>query len=196
MSDGLLPPTALGDAAARQLANATRTVPHMGSLTPRWLMHSLHWVPVEAGIFRLNRLKDASMSAQPARRAEHQLLGALHGHQPQSECLTPDVTILHLLAYATRQLDAGPGLRLLARARQGRGAVLRDGRRAHRGSGAGAQRRGIAARAGHHCAQSILRRLGVEGAVRASLALYNVHADINRLVAALLRVRSARPAAA
>jgi hypothetical protein len=52
--------TALGDIAARQLAIATRTVPQMGTITPRWLTHLLHWVPVEAGIYRVNRVKDAS----------------------------------------------------------------------------------------------------------------------------------------
>lgn len=52
--------TALGDVAARQLANATKTVPMMQSITPRWLTHLLQWVPVEAGIYRLNRVKDES----------------------------------------------------------------------------------------------------------------------------------------
>ena len=52
--------TALGDIAARQLANATKTVPQMSRITPRWLTHLLHWVPVEAGIYRLNRVKDES----------------------------------------------------------------------------------------------------------------------------------------
>jgi hypothetical protein len=50
--------TALGDVAARQLANATKTVPQMSSITPRWLVHFLNWVPVEAGIYRVNRVKD------------------------------------------------------------------------------------------------------------------------------------------
>src|ERR1700728_4816298 len=52
--------TALGDGAARQLANATKTAPQMGRITPRWLTHLLQWVPVEAGIYRLNRVKDES----------------------------------------------------------------------------------------------------------------------------------------
>jgi hypothetical protein len=52
--------TALGDAAARPLAIATRTVPQMASITPRWLTHLLHWVPVESGIYRVNKVKDAS----------------------------------------------------------------------------------------------------------------------------------------
>ena len=55
--------SALGDAAARQLANATKTVPQMSSITPRWLVHCLQWVPVEAGIYRRNRVKDASSVA-------------------------------------------------------------------------------------------------------------------------------------
>lgn len=52
--------TALSDVAARQLANATKTVPQMSRITPRWLTHLLQWVPVEAGIYRLNRVKDES----------------------------------------------------------------------------------------------------------------------------------------
>src|ERR1700689_1645294 len=52
--------TALGDVAARQLANATKTVPQMSRITPRWLTLLLQWVPVEAGIYRLNRVKDES----------------------------------------------------------------------------------------------------------------------------------------
>jgi len=46
-------------------------------------------------------------------------------------------------------------------------------------------RRGIAVRAGHHCAQPILRRFGLEQTVRASVGVYNVPEDIERLVAAL-----------
>lgn len=52
--------TALGDVAARQLAIATRTVPQMITITPRWLTHLLSWIPVESGIYRLNKVKDAS----------------------------------------------------------------------------------------------------------------------------------------
>lgn len=52
--------TALGDVAARTLANATKTVPMMGTITPRWLVHLLQWIPVEAGIYRVNKVKDPS----------------------------------------------------------------------------------------------------------------------------------------
>src|SRR5437588_11868666 len=47
---------ALGDLAARQLANATKTVPQLSTITPRWLLHLLSWVPVEAGRYRVNRV--------------------------------------------------------------------------------------------------------------------------------------------
>jgi Phage capsid-like protein len=51
---------ALSDEAARQLANATKTVPMMSTITPRWLTRLLPWVGVEAGIYRLNKVKDES----------------------------------------------------------------------------------------------------------------------------------------
>jgi hypothetical protein len=60
MTTEMVRQTALGDVAARQLANATKTVPQMSRITPRWLTHLLQWVPVEAGIYRLNRVKDES----------------------------------------------------------------------------------------------------------------------------------------
>ncbi len=50
---------ALSDAAARQLANATKTPAQLSTITPRWLVHMLQWTPVEAGIYRLNKVKDA-----------------------------------------------------------------------------------------------------------------------------------------
>ncbi|TAN56725.1 MAG: hypothetical protein EPN26_03425 [Rhodospirillales bacterium] len=74
MTDKLLIPTALGDVAARQLANATKTVPQMASITPRWLTHCMEWVPVEAGIFRLNRVKDStSVNVECSGRDEREL---------------------------------------------------------------------------------------------------------------------------
>ena len=54
---------ALGDLAARQLANATKTVPQLDTITPRWLLHLLAWVPVEAGIYRVNRVINADQVA-------------------------------------------------------------------------------------------------------------------------------------
>lgn len=48
----------LSEPAARQLANATKTRAQWSGITPRWLVSFLPWVPVEAGIFRLNRVKE------------------------------------------------------------------------------------------------------------------------------------------
>jgi hypothetical protein len=45
-------------AAARQLANATKTTAQLDTITPRWLIRMLQWSPVEAGICRLNRVVD------------------------------------------------------------------------------------------------------------------------------------------
>jgi hypothetical protein len=68
------PQLALGDVAARQLANATKTPPQMSTITPRWLTHLLPWVPVEAGIYRLNKVKDASrVTVACSRRDERDL---------------------------------------------------------------------------------------------------------------------------
>jgi len=50
--------TALGDVAARTLANATKTVPMLSTITPRWLVHLMHWTPLEAGIYRVNKVKN------------------------------------------------------------------------------------------------------------------------------------------
>ena len=52
--------TALGDIAARTLSNATKTVPMLSTISPRWLVHLMQWVPVEAGIYRVNKAKDPS----------------------------------------------------------------------------------------------------------------------------------------
>ena len=66
---------ALGDVAARQLANAQKTAPTMLSITPRWLVHLLPWVGVEAGIYRLNKVKDESrvLTACSQREDEREL---------------------------------------------------------------------------------------------------------------------------
>jgi hypothetical protein len=50
----------LGDTAARQLANTTKTPPQLNSITPRWLVNLLPWTPVESGTYRVNRVKSDS----------------------------------------------------------------------------------------------------------------------------------------
>jgi hypothetical protein len=49
---------ALGDVAARQLANTTKTPPQLTTITPRWLVQLLGWVPVESGTYRVNKVKN------------------------------------------------------------------------------------------------------------------------------------------
>jgi cysteine desulfurase/selenocysteine lyase len=94
-----------------------------------------------------------------------------------------------LLLYATRLLKEIPGLRLIGTAPDKAGVLsfVLDGHRTE-DVGAALNKEGIAVRSGHHCAQPILRRMGVEASVRPSLALYNSSADIDALIAALRRL--------
>ncbi len=48
----------LGEEAAFQLANVTKTVPQYGAITPRWLVRLLDWKPLETGVFRINRVDE------------------------------------------------------------------------------------------------------------------------------------------
>ena len=95
-----------------------------------------------------------------------------------------------LLLYATDALQRIPGLRLIGTAREKAGVLsfVLDGFRTE-DVGAALNRQGIAVRAGHHCAQPILRRFGVESTVRPSLALYNTCEEIDALVAALWNLK-------
>ncbi len=52
------PRRALGDVAARKLANTTKTPPQLTAITPRWLVQLLTWVPVESGTYRVNKAKN------------------------------------------------------------------------------------------------------------------------------------------
>jgi cysteine desulfurase/selenocysteine lyase len=98
-----------------------------------------------------------------------------------------------LLTYATKGLLTVPGLQLIGTARE-KASVLSfvlDGFRTE-DVGKALNQEGIAVRAGHHCAQPILRRFGLETTVRPSLALYNTCEDVDALVAALLRIQAGR----
>jgi len=95
-----------------------------------------------------------------------------------------------LLGYATKGLQTVPGLTLIGTAADKAGVLsfVLDGFRTEE-VGAALDKEGIAVRSGHHCAQPILRRFGLEATVRPSLALYNLCEDIDALVAALLRLQ-------
>ena len=98
-----------------------------------------------------------------------------------------------LLVHATRELVRVPGLHIIGTAKEKAGVLsfVLDGFRTEE-VGDYLNQNGIAVRSGHHCAQPILRRFGVESTVRASLALYNTHDDINRLVTAIWNLRLGR----
>jgi cysteine desulfurase/selenocysteine lyase len=96
-----------------------------------------------------------------------------------------------LLLYATRLLKDIPGLRLIGTAKE-KASVLSfviPGLKTEE-IGAALNKEGIAVRSGHHCAQPILRRFGVEGTVRPSLAFYNTCQDVDALVTAIYRIKS------
>jgi cysteine desulfurase/selenocysteine lyase len=100
----------------------------------------------------------------------------------------------YLLVYATRLLKEVPGLRLIGTA-QDKASVLSFVLEGYRTEevGKALNEEGIAVRSGHHCAQPILRRFGVEATVRPSLAFYNTCGEIDTLVATLHKLRSAKP---
>jgi cysteine desulfurase/selenocysteine lyase len=94
-----------------------------------------------------------------------------------------------LLAYATEGMQSVPGLRLIGTANEKASvqSFILDGYRPE-DVGTALNREGIAVRAGHHCAQPILRRFGVEATVRPSFAFYNTCTEIDVLVRALHRL--------
>jgi cysteine desulfurase/selenocysteine lyase len=90
-----------------------------------------------------------------------------------------------------RRLREVPKLRLIGNAREQAGvqSFVLDGH-SNEQVGAALAREGVAVRAGHHCAQPALRRFGLEGTVRPSLALYNTCEDVDALIAVLLQLQS------
>jgi len=95
-----------------------------------------------------------------------------------------------LLEYATGALAQIPGVRVIGTAAQKVGVLsfVVDGVHPHDVATI-LDREGVAIRAGHHCCQPLMERLGVPGTARASLALYNNRDDIDALSAALQTVR-------
>ena len=97
-----------------------------------------------------------------------------------------------LLVYATQGMKTVPGLRLIGTAPD-KASVLSFVLEGYRPEDVGTalNREGIAVRAGHHCAQPILRRFGLEATVRPSLAFYNTCEEVDLLVATLHRLARA-----
>ena len=95
-----------------------------------------------------------------------------------------------LTEYALRRLREIPGMRIFGEAKE-RGGVISFlvGNIHHFDMGTLLDRLGIAVRTGHHCAQPLMTRLGIEGTVRASFGLYNTKEEVDALVAGIERVR-------
>lgn len=95
-----------------------------------------------------------------------------------------------LTAYAVRELESVRGLRLHGRAPERGGALSFELEGVHPHDVAHfVDQDGIAIRAGHMCAQPLMRKLGVPALSRASLYFYNTRADIDALVMSLRRVK-------
>jgi cysteine desulfurase/selenocysteine lyase len=98
-----------------------------------------------------------------------------------------------LLTYATAALQRIPGLTIIGTAKE-KASVLSFVIEGYRTEEIGdyLNRKGIAVRGGHHCAQPILRRFGLESTVRATFALYNTFEEVDALVAALWDLKQGR----
>ena len=94
-----------------------------------------------------------------------------------------------LTTYCMEQMQTIPGIRLFGTT-PGKDAVVSFlvGDIHHLDMGTLLDRLGIAVRTGHHCAQPVMDRLGVQGVVRASFALYNTKEEIDALVSGVKRV--------
>lgn len=94
-----------------------------------------------------------------------------------------------LLRYATEKLLSVPGLRILGNAGDKSSVIsfLVDGIHPY-DMGTLLDKMGIAVRTGHHCAEPLMRELGVEGTVRASFAFYNTRQEIDLLLAGIERI--------
>jgi len=88
-----------------------------------------------------------------------------------------------LLTYATEQVGALPGVRLIGTARERAGVLsfVMEGVHPH-DLGTILDRDGIAIRTGHHCAQPVMDRFGIAATARASFAVYNTRQDVDALV--------------
>ncbi len=94
-----------------------------------------------------------------------------------------------LTEYAMRRLKEIPGMRIFGEAERKSSVIsFLVGNIHHFDMGTLLDRLGIAVRTGHHCAEPLMHRLGIEGTVRASFALYNTKEEIDALAAGIERV--------
>ncbi len=96
----------------------------------------------------------------------------------------------HMLTeYGMKRLKEIPGIRIFGEAEHKSSVIsFLLGDIHHFDLGTLLDRLGIATRTGHHCAQPLMQRLGIEGTIRASFAVYNTKEEIDALVDGILRV--------
>src|SRR5580658_6354454 len=90
---------ALTDAAARQLANATKTTAQLATITPRWLVRLMQWTPVEAGIYRLNRVinpEDVEVVCPPRDESELPVTYVAYDESPSEIFLNSVSTVVDI----------------------------------------------------------------------------------------------------
>ncbi|OXB01864.1 segregation protein B [Flavobacterium oncorhynchi] len=99
----------------------------------------------------------------------------------------------YLLEYATNLLKEIPGVRLIGTAKD-KASVLSFNLQGYSNDqvGQALNKEGVAVRTGHHCAQPILRRMGVETTVRPSLAFYNTTQDVDTFIKTLWELKKVR----
>ena len=94
-----------------------------------------------------------------------------------------------LTVYAMQRLKEIPNMRIFGEATHKGGVIsFLVGNIHHFDMGTLLDRLGIAVRTGHHCAEPLMRRLGIEGTVRASFGIYNTKEEVDALVAGIERV--------
>ncbi|MCP1674941.1 cysteine desulfurase/selenocysteine lyase [Natronocella acetinitrilica] len=125
--------------------------------------------PNIAGVIGLGAAVDWFMALDPAAVAAHEA---------------------DLLAYATEQVGGIAGVRLIGTAHERAGALSFVMEDAHpHDIGTILDGYGVAVRAGHHCAEPVMRRYGVPATARASFGVYNTREEVDRLVMAIGKVR-------
>jgi hypothetical protein len=88
----------LGERAARRLSNTTKIPPQWLGVTPRWLVQLLPWVPVEAGVYRVNRVaeNDFAVECSPDDNTELPVAHIDYEEQPREHMLSTVTTTIHV----------------------------------------------------------------------------------------------------
>ncbi len=95
------PPPTLGAQSARQLANTTKTPPQWIGVTPRWLVSLLPWTPVEAGTYRVNKVKEGGeqgigIECSPSDAADLPAASVDYEEQPREYTLSTVTTTIEV----------------------------------------------------------------------------------------------------